>query len=327
MADQLFYRSPVLDLQKCSFNGEFFPATSIEVVGGIRDHIHEYPHADGGAPEKMGRKLYGIRIHGDFQSTFRAYPKLWPDGLRKIRRYCERQLTADLVVPTLGTIKAYARTWTQTLNPKASMSGESVAFEFVEDDVDGAIAKVTAFLKTRPLDALAKTFDSTKVLTDFASEKDISIFDAITNGINAILAIGDQGGVVVGLVTAKILVVMDLCAQFSNTFTAKNCKNAPMAQAFHDMWDTIGQSSFNLLKKTATPKVFYTSSRMSMSMVSMAIYGDATHLSELLQLNIVEDPYAIPAGTKITYYASTKTLSGGYVDVVSTNPRPSSTFT
>ena len=139
-------------LQRASFQGIEFPITSMTLKGGIRDHIHEYPHAAGGAPEKLGRKLYEVSMQANFQSTFRAYPRLWPSALSKLRKIFEQQTTGDLVIPTIGTIQAYARNWTQQMEAKIR-SGETATFEFVEDqgseDLAAGINDVTDSLQTR----------------------------------------------------------------------------------------------------------------------------------------------------------------------------------
>lgn len=311
------YTSPVKKLKRASFNGVPFPVTHVEVVGGIRDHVHEYPHADGGAPEKMGRKLYLIRMHADFQSTFRAYPDLWPSGLKKLRTYCEQQLTADLVVPQIGTIKAYARSWSQSLVPKSSMSGESGTFEFVEDQDSAALANANASVDVRTIDAKMKAYDASKALAAFQSDRDISIFDAISNAVNGVLAIGDQAGLAINLISAKLLVAIDLCNTASNTLTAQNAVNAPILAAMHDLWDTLVQSQANAFKKQARPMTYIVPSEMTIAMVGHAIYGTTNHTVELMQLNAIEDVFRILAGTRILYMASSTTSVVGKVDPVS----------
>ncbi len=41
---------------------------------------------------------------------------------------------------------------------------------------------------------------------------------------------------------------------------------------------------------------------MRINEISAAIYGDATHVDELLQLNALSDPFDVKAGTRIRYY-------------------------
>lgn len=301
-------------LQRASFLGIEFPISGCEVAGGIRDHIHEYPHAAGGSPEKMGRKLYIIRMQGNFQDRFPAYPKLWPQGLRQLRESFDKQLSGDLAIPTIGKMKCYARSWVQTMNPKASRSGETTTFEFCED-ADSHIEFTEVNGSTLSLSKKLSAMEAAKLQTEFASTKDISVFDAVSNAINSVLAIGDLSNAALNLVTAKLLAVTDLCGQASNTLTAKNMKNAYIISALHDAWDTARQSNANLFKSQSRPLKYTVPFTMPMSSISTTLYGDATHTVELMQLNAVEDAFAVRAGTNIVYVQSSTTLTGGSVDV------------
>lgn len=320
---------PVFDtLKRASFNGVDFPVTEVEVTGGIRDHIHEYPHADGGSPEKMGRRLYLIKMHGDFQATFRRYPKLWPEGLGKLRGFFEKQLTGPLVIPTVGSIKAYARTWTQTMAPKQSRSGEQGTFEFVEDQDSNSLTKALITVNAGSLAAKLQLYDGKKALTLFAKTADIGLFDLVSNAVNSVLAIGDLAGAAINLVQAKLLAVTSLCGQVSDCATAKDGRNAPIISALHDLWDTAQQSNADLFKVQARPLIYVVPTTMAMSSVSIALYGDTKHTVELMQLNSVDDLFAVRAGTKITYIAQAVSLPGGTVDVSRTTrgTNPASTF-
>ncbi len=94
-------------LLRASFLDYPFPVQDIDVKGGLRDHVHEYPHAPGGAPEKLGRKLYEFTFTCPFLTGLRGYPKLWPETLATLRIFFEGQNTGDLVVPTIGTINTF----------------------------------------------------------------------------------------------------------------------------------------------------------------------------------------------------------------------------
>jgi len=312
------YFPPITQLKRASFMGVEFPVSEIDVTGGIRDHIHEYPHADGGSPEKMGRRLYTIRMHGVFSSTFPKYPKLWPDGLAKLRGFFEKQLTGKLIIPTVGTIDAYARTWSQTMQPKSSLSGEMANFEFVEDQSTSALVASLVSTNVGAISQKAQAFDTKKELTKFGATADISIFDAVSNAVNNVLAIGDLGGAAINLVGAKLLAATSLCATASETLTSKDGRNAPIIGALHDLWDTMLQSNANLFRTQARPLTYIVPTTMAMSSISMAIYGDTTHTVELMQLNVVDDLFSVKAGTEITYIAQTNTLPGGTVDVTRT---------
>lgn len=305
---------PAFDkLQRASFEGVEFPVEEVDVNGGIRDHIHEYPHADGGAPEKMGRKLYTIRMVGIFQATFLGYPKLWPEGLKKIRGMFEKQLTGDLVIPTIGKIKAYARNWNESMVARASRSGVKATFEFVEDQ-EGI--ELTNTIVEADVNSLAKGYaqmDAAMALADFEKEADIGIFDAVLNAVNSVLAVVDITEAGANLVSAKLLMLSDLCAQASNTLTAQSAKNALLISALHNLWDTSNQSAKNLVQDSAQILKFVLPTPMSISQVAVKLYGDTSRNVELLQMNPIEDAFAIPAGFHLSYVKKVVSLPGGTV--------------
>lgn len=288
-------------LQRAGFAGIQFPISSLEVRGGLRDHVHEYPHAPGGAPEKLGRKLYSIRMVGNFQATFRSYPNLWPLSLSKLRALFELQVTDDLVIPTIGTIKAYCHDWSQVAT-SAILSGEVATFEFYEDQsslflVDRLITTQAANLQTQ----LAR-MDAAAVLADFSKSPRTGLFDAISNAVNGVLAFKDTNDALGDLLVAKVLATADLCAQADRLPMMNDPRNSKLADALHDLWDTLQSQAQNIINKQSPVRIYTVPSTMAVSDVSRAIYGDTTHAVELMQLNALEDALAIPAGTKVRYY-------------------------
>jgi hypothetical protein len=263
----------------------------------------------------MGRKLYEVKMVGDFQSTFVAYPDLWPKGLAKLRNAFEKQLTGDLVIPTIGTIKAYARTWSQQMVPRSSRSGEMATFDFVEDQTDTSLVKDDLKVSIQALPLMIGAVDGKRALTEFAADRDISLFDALSNAVNSVLAVADVADAAAGLLSAKLLAVTDLCSQISNTLTAKDARNAPIISALHDIWDTASRAKENLFQEKARQLTYVVRATMSVSAISSELYGDASHSVEILQLNPIEDAFAVRAGTKIRYLEPTTQIPGGLVNL------------
>jgi hypothetical protein len=61
--------SPFDQLQAASFAGYIFPWSRIRVSCSLRDHVHIYPHAPGGQPEKLGRNLYEFHFTCPFHQN------------------------------------------------------------------------------------------------------------------------------------------------------------------------------------------------------------------------------------------------------------------
>lgn len=294
---------PIFDqLQQASFNEVPFPCEDVEVIGGIRDHIHEYPHSPGGAVEKMGRKLYTVRMTAPFHVTFPKYPNLWPLGLSRLRGFFEDQTTGPLVIPTIGTIQAYARSWTQSMNSKVS-SGEKAVFEFVEDEGQARLIGELISVNVTSVERKVKDFDAQKALTDFAGDSSaISLFDAITDAANSVLAVADQIELAGNLFQAKISYLIDLCKQADRLIFVQNPQNFPLTNFMHDLWNSAIEVQQNVQKSDTKPKTYIVPTTMSMSAISTALYGNSNHSVELMQINPVEDVFAVPAGFQITFY-------------------------
>lgn len=296
------YIPPNKKLKKASFMGYPFPVTTVSVQGGIRDHIHEYPHADGGAPEKLGRRVYTIKMSALFFTNGKEYPHLWPTTLNYLRTYWERSTTGPLVIPTIGTIQAYCRNWVTEQTSKV-LSGETADLEFVEDQ--GSQALVEALVTARP--TFVETFgryNAAMLLAEFSKEADISIFDAVSNAVNGLLSIGDTIEAAGNLVSAKLMALIDMCAAADGTVSARNPMNYPLVKALHEIWDAANDSNGVLFKQQAEMRTYVTDSLMSINMVSSAVYnGDSSRGIDLMQMNAIEDPFRIRAGTRINYIA------------------------
>lgn len=287
--------------QKAAFGTISFPCEEIEVKGGLRDHVHEYPHNPGGTPEKLGRKLYDITMVCPFHDTFASYPGLYPDGLAALRGTFESEATLDLVVPTIGTIKAYAVDWTQRATGR-QRSGERCTFKFREDmppdDIDAFVAKTVT---TRGYVALAQNF---KIAAQDGPQPGPSLFDDIQNAVNSVLAIKDQADLYGNLIEAKLLGLANICSQIDQLDLTKDPTMFRIANAMHEIWKATLDSLKDLSQQQKTMSVFKTPSIMAIGDVARRLYGDGARQVELLQLNPIADAFAIPANTSIRYYAA-----------------------
>jgi len=294
---------PVFDqLQQAAFQSIVFPITSCESVGAIRDHHHIYPHAAGASPELMGRQLYVFRMEANFQATFPKYPGLWPYRLRDLRRLWENQTIADLVVPTIGTIKAYCRNWSIRMDARIR-SGEKVQLEFVEDQDATQLTASLISVRLNSLRTATSNFSRLSALNDFQNDsKTESLFDAITDSANAVLAISDQAELAGNLISAKLQHLIGLIGEADRLIFSEDPMNYKLSSAMKDVWDVALSTVEDIGFKKQPLKIYVANSTMPMNQISVGIYGTADKTVELLQLNAVEDVFAVPAGTQIRYY-------------------------
>lgn len=287
-------------LQRASFSGFEFPVKSVRVMGGLRDHVHEYPHVAGGASEKLGRKLYDVTMQCAFlQGLVDArWANLWPDRLGRLRRLWEAGETAALHIPTIGTIQAYAVDWTQEMDARIR-SGEMVEVKYREDE--SAAFLVNALVQVSP-SAVAASAQKLELETRELSPVP-SIFTGIQDAANAIFAFGDQFELAGNLVEAKILGLVALLREADEQLDILDEPvNHRILDALHELWLSAVQLQEDLQNKSAKLERYTLPATMAISDVARQLYGDTSRGGDILQLNAIEDPFAIPAGTVLRFY-------------------------
>jgi prophage DNA circulation protein len=289
---------PAFDkLQKAAFERIEFPAVSSNCRGGIRDHVHTYPHSPGGAPEKLGRKLYEVQIVGVFHDTFPKWPGLYPDKLNALVSYFEEQTTGDLVIPTVGTIKAYAVDWSRDMDSR-QRSGERLTVTFREDQSSSFLLDALVFSALDSIDtALADV-----VLKAPAFPKP-GLLDGIRDAANSVLAIKDQANLYGNLLESKILALENLVSEADGLIQVPDAENVALIEALRRLWDsadTLLQDLHAKGEKLITHQVGVTA---SVGQIAATLYGDASRGGEILALNPIDDAYAVPAGTILKVYA------------------------
>lgn len=320
------------EFPRASFATIEFPITELTIEGGLRDHVHEYPHSPGGAPEKLGRKLYTIRMVALFHNTFPTYPDLYPQALSDLQGIYEDETTTDLVVPNVGTIKAYIRNFRRQWSSKA-LSGETVEIEFLEDqsqaflvngivNVSGQTMASAQTLFTQAMDPFLSPPNTPQVLINGQlvagpppraltkaealaqlTTRDASLIESISAAISSLLAISDQVELYGNLVEAKALAVVQLCEQASDSVRIfQNPVNYAALEALKAVWSTAADIWQSAAQQQGQVGLYRVPTRMSIQQVSIALYRDASRAAELLQLNAIADPFQILPNTVLRYY-------------------------
>jgi len=284
--------SATSSLPKCAFGAIEFPYKRIAIKGGVRDHVHEFPHADGGAPEKLGRKLYTFSITTCFYDQAVGYRKpLWPDALNALRAKWEAETTDDLRLPNVGTIKAYAVTWNSTLDAKMT-SGEEVEIEFREDD-ESAPSDIIEVGATDLASAMAAVVALAKKLPSTPD-----LFDSLAAAVNSVTAIADQVELVGNQLEARVRKVSQLCAQIDKAVSILNKPvNHRLLDAVHELWHTSNRMHANLLATSVAPVLWTVPRTMTVGQVAQARFGSTARGVDILRMNPIEDAFRILPGT------------------------------
>ncbi len=293
------------------------PAEDIDIDGGLREVMHEYPHVPGGDPEKMGRKPYTVHISGNFDGVpfdgtgagLGAYAdfRVWPDNINELVRYFESGTSGALTLPNLpGPIRAFCTDWPRKWKA-GIISGEKASLKFKEHSrKDHLFAATIAGGKTFALDG--KIDALLQAIDDFyAPGERPSIFDAIFDAANAILEVRDTVGAYDALLAAKIERIAGLFQEADATVVAmQHPENIAMFEAFRELWASMVDVANDIQGKLIPIRTYLVPVPMTVIDVATAVYGDAERTNDILILNDFDDPYAIRAGTTVRFYDDSK---------------------
>jgi HPt (histidine-containing phosphotransfer) domain-containing protein len=302
--------SPQDSLQPFSFAGSILPCEDYEVEGGLRDHVHEYSHVDGGDPEKFGRSLYQITATINFQAKLTRYPGLWPNILNALTTMWEQGTTSTLVVPSIGPIQAYALKWNRKWTARVR-SGERVTLRFREDATNLPLPITVSQPSPASIATGASALSATLAQAQGLDTTDTNLFDQLQTLVNSLTAVTDTASLYGNLVAARVQQLISLCQQIDALPHMQSPLNWPVMEALHQVWGSSVQYSTDLQSQNLTLSFWTVPTLMTIAAISVRLYGDSSQVPNLLANNTgaFADPLAIPAGTEIAYYPSVASLA------------------
>jgi prophage DNA circulation protein len=294
-------------LQQTEFGGIKFPAETIELQGVGRHHVHEYPHAAGGSPEKLGRALWRIRVRAVFADTFPAYPGLWPDGLKTLRLFFQQQQTKTLIHPTCGEIEAFITDFQQHTDFRRKRSGEACDITFLEDQ---DVLFISQLADSADADAVATTGAELNAIVAEVKKQlalsaaDVGLFTALQTAVNGVVAIKDTADMYGNLLDAKLQAIVSMATQLDNALSLQDPRAWPIVDALQDLWRAAVKFRDDLQTKSVKLQHWTVPVTMSFAAIAAQIYkGDTSRAGDLMALNAqVPDPLNVKAGTDIRYY-------------------------
>ena len=285
------------------------PVEDYEVIGGLRDHVHEYSHQDGGDPEKLGRKLYVIRATINAQATFAQYPTLFPNDINALMQMWELGQSSNLVVPDLPSIVAYAFGWTRKFSAKIR-SGIKCTVEFREDSTNLPLPITVSVPSPRSLGSSAANLAAIAASKNL-SPSNQSLLASLGALVSSIQGIQDTVYLAANQVLLQAQQLVALCQQIDQLTSVQSPNNADLMRAVHDVWAQAQAYAADVQQNNAPLTQFIVPAQMGIGAVSTRIFGDSTHVTDLLALNTgsFNDPNQIPAGTILVYYPPTQNAS------------------
>jgi len=284
----------------CSFASIRFPVLSCKVKGGMRIHEHIYPHSPGAAVEKLGRDLYKIEIVPCFEANLipDVYQGIWPARLSTIRGIFESGATEDLILPTIGKVRAMAVSWDQDFTPARSISGEAVTWSFIEDQENARLSDAV-YAQSHNLKSSLDAFQ----VAGLSLDPKPSLWDQVTQAVDWALSFKGQGELWASLIESKLRGAITMIEEMLNQANAlSDPRNAFAIEVIQELWAQV-VAFYNDQRETGMRfKHIKTNRDMDIGQVAVWLYGDSEKASDLLSLNAFDDPYSIKTGTGIRYY-------------------------
>lgn len=301
MTEGVYGAGVFAQLQRASFGGIDFAVSRMSVKGSQRHHVHEFRHQAGGQPEKLGRKLYSFEFDCFFSSVTPLYPNAWPGDLFALRTVFELGITGDLVVPTIGTIKAFCTDWPTEADFGRRRDGETAKLTFLEDSEE--VNLIGDKLNVGLTDLSTKKMEK---LVEVKGPKWIDAFAAVTKLANEVQTMKDQVDLRGEQIADKCKQVQVGCQRLDESLDGLNDPvNHQIAAALHDLGVAAINLGADILRKGNPITTFILPARMAISDVSTALYGDTSKAMDLLRMNLIEDALSIPSGTTLRVYAAT----------------------
>lgn len=294
-------------LRRWSFSGIQFPVERASLRSTGRHHLHEYPHAPGAAPEKLGRGVWYVSCRGNFQTVFAGYSNLYPAAMNSLRSMYESQTTATLVHPTAGEFQAFISSWKQEWEPKGIRSGEKVDIDFIEDQRQlFLVQNAPAINATAITESQAELDQELQAVRDQLkpSPQDLSVFAAIKAISNAISAVNDTASMYSGFLQAKAGELQNACAKADTLASMQSPLAIGVLDPLHDLWAAAVQVLQNIQSKTSRTTTWTTPRRMTINDVAVALYGDTSRATDIFNLNsaIIPDPTSIAPALKLKIF-------------------------
>jgi len=294
-------------LKRASWNGIEFPVRRYSVKGSLRHHVHEFPHAWGGAFENLQRKLYEIRMTVPMMATFRNYPNLWPTKWLQMRKQFETGEPGPLHIPTIGTIQARCTEWPEDFDAK-NQSGVMVELSFIEDKSQQFLAEKTVEVDKQRIPALidSATGEWQKAVDRYkngTTKYQVDLFDSVISFARDILSFKDNveyyGQFIESKVAAFDAVVREADAAIQ---MFDDPENWALVNAVRDLWQSIKTFADDVAGTNTKLETWVVPMTMSVADISTRLYGNNSMAVTILQTNAIDDAFAVTPGFQIRYY-------------------------
>lgn len=279
-----------------TFGGQKLVFLSYDVAGKYSHSEHVYPKSAGPTvPEKTQREAYRVNVTLKFDSS--RYSEPIDTVLGKLRDLFESGETKKLQIPHIGTIWAFCEGWNESVSA-AYKSGLDVKLSFVEDELEPPELFVAAKAK-----GIGDAMSKLKAAASAAPPDAMSLLDKLDAVVTQILQIQGEAQMGLLLLESKIQTAVNLILELDGVVTwLQDPGQHLIIDALMNLWSALDTLARDLAGEGSEMKVWTTPRQMTAQEVSLKLYGDTAHETDIMALNMIEDPYTIRAGTKLRYY-------------------------
>jgi hypothetical protein len=207
----------------------------------------------------------------------------------------EQEEQVELELPGIGRFNAVATTWSRDFDVKLQ-SGEVCEVTFKEDQDQALLLAQT--LSKKPIASLATGLGDLEARTPIPPVPAWQqMLDQIRDGVNTALAYRDTAEMWSDFIITKIEGLLALFSEADEMALFNDPLNSELLGALHALWAATQE----VVSQAGELGSYTTTRDTDVAGVSMAIYGDTAHQVDIMNLNPIEDPYRIRAGTTLRY--------------------------
>ncbi len=292
-----------------------FPVTEINEEGGNRIVLRERPYRDGAKVDDIGSKAKSWTLRAHFDNTIdeglqQNGQPLYPAVLNDLIRSFDQHETGDLVVPTIGKVRARAMSYARS-ERNDERDSASVEFKFVQDNEDNIDA--TSFT----LPTVKSSLNRLMASTTFSAHSD-AVFSTNLADLNEyadnLVAIANFPTDYMNDIDSQVAIVVGATNRVVNAFTSKSNNPKTKARAMLSdpdaswtgrrlvaLQDTVARAAAEI--QSNQPEIIRILIDRPMNIFDVAVEFNQD-VEKLIGLNSAFDPLNLPKGAVIRIFDS-----------------------
>lgn len=279
-------------LQPFAFEGVEFPAAETSLTAGHDSAKHAGYRQRGADIETTGPKAKVIKVKVPLYNGLRWPTPLFPGTFDALVRALEAHPEGLLTHPTRGLLTVHVDEWTEPFDGKTK-DGCMLEVTFTEQRGEAALVDFNA--PAAPADVAIEEAGKVEVLA-----AELGLVDRFLGFVDDVTAVMDE------LASADATMTQAIASADALVRRCQDDADDPAfaASQFFPLRGALGATTAAVASRIEErrgdqPGTFRLPAAMSVAEVAAHpdVYGDATRMGDLLEVNVLADPSEIPAGT------------------------------